>query len=67
MPSVTVSVVTELLGHDHGHWCPRCLLSSGIRAWLAVRVGPRLTMHVRTWCQECGNRSIDVDPDGRHC
>lgn len=67
MASVTVAVVTELLDHDHGHWCRVCLLASGIRAWVAVRVGSRVTMQVRTWCQECGSRDIAIDPDPRSC
>lgn len=67
MASVTVAVVTELLDHDHGHWCRRCALSSGIRAWVTVRIGGRLTMQVRVWCQDCGSRDIVIDDNPRGC
>lgn len=68
MASLTVPVVTELLAHDHGHWCRKCLRSSGIRAWFAIRVGTgRLSMQVRAWCQDCGSRDISIDSEPRHC
>lgn len=67
MQSVTVSVVTELLAHDHGHWCSRCLRSTGIRAWVAVRIGGALSLQIRAWCQDCGSRDVEVSADGRHC
>jgi hypothetical protein len=64
---VTVNVVAELLDHDHGHWCPTCLLSTGVRAWVAVRFGDRMHLQMRTHCTECGSRNITLDPNPRHC
>lgn len=69
MASIVIPVVTELIDHDHGHWCPTCALSTGIRAWVTVRIGStgRMTLQQRTWCTECGARDTVVSDDGRHC
>jgi hypothetical protein len=64
---VTVAVVCEIVAHDHGHWCRTCALATGIRAWVMVRIGHTMGMQVRAWCEECGGRDIEIDPDGRHC
>lgn len=64
---VTVAVVVELLDHDHGHWCPTCMLSTGVRAWVAVRSSDRMHLQVRLHCTECGNRDIVVDDEPTHC
>jgi Zn finger protein HypA/HybF involved in hydrogenase expression len=65
---VTVGVVTELVDHDHGHWCNACMLATGIRAYVAIRVGTgRMSLQTRIYCTECGSRDIEVDPDARHC
>jgi hypothetical protein len=57
----------EVLGHDHGHWCNRCLLSTGVRAHVAMTIGTHTRMSKALWCTECGSRDIEVDPDAHHC
>lgn len=65
---VSISMVVELLGHDHGHWCRACALSTGIRVFVAVRRGDgSMSLQARTHCQECGSRDIVIDPEPRHC
>jgi hypothetical protein len=66
MPDATLTVVCEILDHDHGHWCRTCNRSAGVRAWLALRIGHRLGMQVKAWCGACGSRDIEVGTDGRH-
>lgn len=68
MPRYRITaVVCEVLAHDTGHWCRRCLLGSGVRAWVTVRLGSQMHLQTRVWCDECGGQDIEVAVDhGRH-
>lgn len=48
-----VSVRIEYLDHDTGLWCNTCLLSTGVRMWVAV-IHRNAGMHLqeRLWCYE---------------
>lgn len=46
----------ELFDKQHGIWCPTCALPSAIAATFAVRIGDKLSLSVRTICQDCGGR-----------
>lgn len=58
VPTLTVSV--EPLDYEHGGWCRRCLLPSGVRIITMVTIGP--SSHLRTFdvCGDC--KSFAVDP-----
>ncbi len=54
-----VSVHVEYVTHEHGLWCNTCMLSTGIRYWLAVMAGPRMHLQERLWCDEHeGSRGV---------
>lgn len=55
-----VSVSVEYLDHQPGLWCNTCMLSTGIRMWVAV-VARTGGMHLqkRLWCYEHeGSRGV---------
>lgn len=53
-------VTTEVLGVEVGHWCNRCLISSGIRVRYVVGIGPRLCFHTATACQDCDEDDVEL-------
>lgn len=54
-----VAVKVERIDHQHGLWCNTCMLSTGMRFWFAVRLGPRMHMQERLWCYEHeGSRGV---------
>lgn len=56
------SVHIEYVDHDHGHWCNTCMLSTGIRFWVAVSHGDRMHLQERLYCYEHqGARGVVVD------
>lgn len=62
---LTTSVVVEVLDWDDQHWCPACLLPSGIRQWVVLRFpNGRMVAATRAWCDECGSRTIEITTDG---
>ncbi len=62
-----VVTATEVVDHDHGHWCNRCLLATGIRVHVAMTIGDHTRMSTGLWCTECGSRDIEAVPDAHHC
>lgn len=56
------SVHVEYLDHETGLWCHTCMLSTGVRVWVAIR-GPRgLHLQQRLWCYEhAGSRGVVVE------
>lgn len=48
-----VAVLVELVAYDTGHWCTRCNLPSGARAYVVLSHGIHAHMQVRLWCDEC--------------
>jgi len=60
-PVRVVAVVTELIAFDLGHWCRRCALPSGFRAWVTVRTSSRMHLQERRWCDQCGHSDVAVD------
>lgn len=55
-----VSVRVEYVDHQPGLWCNRCMLSTGMRLWVAVSHGPRMHLQERLWCYEHrGHRGIE--------
>lgn len=62
----TVRLAVEYLDHEIGHWCRRCLLSTGMLFWVAVR-GPRgMHLQLKPWCHECGGTDVEISRDGPH-
>lgn len=53
-------VVVEVIGVEVGHWCNRCMLSSGIRIWYAVQTGPRLCFHSAIACTDCEHEDVEL-------
>lgn len=51
-----LTVTVELFDRQHGVWCPACALPSAMTATFAVRIGDKLSLSVRTICQDCGGR-----------
>lgn len=62
---VALLVTTEVVGVEIGHWCNRCLLSTGIRVWYVVAVGPSLCFHSTNGCTECDHDDIALVEDPR--
>jgi hypothetical protein len=71
--AAVVRVVTEVVEHDHGHWCTSCRLSTGIRATLAITTGDNPDTPTRLltayMCSDCSATGTDItpDPDPRPC
>lgn len=53
-------VTTELLGVEVGHWCNRCLLSTGFRVFYVVAIGPALCFHSASACTDCNHEDIEL-------
>lgn len=67
---VVVAVRVEILSHDHGHWCRRCQLPSGVRAHVAMTAGDRMQPRHRAVLSSHGPRSVVVrviGVDGGKC
>lgn len=65
---VVLGFRTELVDHDHDHWCNTCMLGTGIRAVMAVILGERMHTQTSLWCLECGGRDVTVtDAPTRNC
>lgn len=47
-----VAVRLEHLDHEHGLWCNTCMLSTGMRFWVAVISPTRMHLQERLWCYE---------------
>lgn len=56
-----VSVHLEYLHHDTGHWCNTCLLSTGIRIWVAVHTATRMHLQTRLWCYDCQTSNVTIE------
>lgn len=62
-----VGIVIEYVAHDTGHWCNTCLLSTGIRVWVAViSTHERMHLQERLHCYECSGRDVTVAADAGH-
>jgi hypothetical protein len=57
---VALLVTTEVVCVETGHWCNRCLLSSGIRVRYAVATGPTLCFHTQTGCMDCDHDDVEL-------
>lgn len=62
-----VGVHIEHVDHTHGHWCNRCLLSTGLRVWVAVSHAGRMHLQEQLYCYQCEGRYVTVSDDARHC
>lgn len=58
-----VVVHVEHVDHDTGHWCNTCLLSTGIRLWVAATCGGRMRLHTCLHCYDCGGSDITLAED----
>lgn len=54
----TVGVRAEIVLVDRGLWCTRCMLSAGIRAWIAMSLGDQMHLQERLACRECGSSAF---------
>lgn len=53
----------EYVDHDTGHWCNRCLLSTGLRIWVVASYLTRCHLQTWLWCSECQGHDVTVSPD----
>jgi hypothetical protein len=48
-----VAVRVEPVAVERGLWCMRCMLSTGVRVWVAVSLGDQSHLQERLYCREC--------------
>lgn len=56
MPRNVAVAHVELLADDHGVWCPRCLLPSGLRRFFAITIGSIIYVADGAVCVDCDRR-----------
>jgi hypothetical protein len=60
-----VAVRVEYLDHETGLWCNTCMLSTGIRAWVALTSPHGMHLQQRLWCYDHqGSRGVVVEDPG---
>lgn len=46
------AVQVEYVDHETGLWCNTCMLSTGIRCWVAIITGTGMHLQQRLWCYD---------------
>lgn len=58
-----VTVRVEYVGHELGHWCNTCMLSTGVRLWWTTTTEPETTLRSTVFCTECDGANVSLSDD----
>lgn len=61
--AAVLKVHVEYVGHEVGHWCNQCMLSTGARLWWTTTTNGDTTLRQCLFCVDCESHDITVSDD----